>query len=167
MSAAFKGEFFVQALSAAREQFGKDLAELGEKSDAEAADAGWAAEKRNFEAQLTETKRILVHHQAGIVETSSRHAELIEQLNAEFGRLRVSVGTLEKDLSDHRRAMEALSTGGAGPAVRIPDLDGPAAAKQRLGRRRGGDMAGGRPGWVSLAFVLLRLPWGTSGAPGT
>ena len=59
VSAAFKGEFFVQALSAAREQFGKDLAELGEKSGAEAADAGWAAEKRNFEAQLTETKAIV------------------------------------------------------------------------------------------------------------
>ena len=58
MRAAFKGEF-VQALSAAREQFGKDLAELGEKSGAEAADAGWAAEKRNFEAQLTETKAIV------------------------------------------------------------------------------------------------------------
>ena len=56
--AAFKGEF-VQALSAAREQFGKDLGELGEKSGAEAADAGWAAEKRNFEAQLTETKAIV------------------------------------------------------------------------------------------------------------
>ena len=49
----------LQALSAAREQFGKDLAELGEKSGAEAADAGWAAEKRNFEAQLTETKAIV------------------------------------------------------------------------------------------------------------
>ena len=49
----------MQALSAAREQFGKDLGELGEKSGAEAADAGWAAEKRNFEAQLTETKAIV------------------------------------------------------------------------------------------------------------
>ena len=52
-------ENFVQALSAAREQFGKDLAELAEKSGAEAADASWAAEKRNFEAQLTETKAIV------------------------------------------------------------------------------------------------------------
>ena len=59
VNAAFSRENFVQALSAAREQFGKDLAELGEKSGAEAADAGWAAEKRNFEAQLTETKAIV------------------------------------------------------------------------------------------------------------
>ena len=49
----------MQALSAAREQFGKDLAELAEKSGAAAAAASGAAEKRNFEAQLTETKAIV------------------------------------------------------------------------------------------------------------
>ena len=75
-----------------------------------------------LETGLTETSRILVHHQSGIVETSTRHAELIGQLNDEFGRLRATVGNLEKDLSDHRRAMEALSTGGAGPAgLRLVD----------------------------------------------
>ena len=49
----------------------------------------------SLEARLTETNQILVHHQAGIVETSSRHAELIGRLNDEFGNLRATVAALE------------------------------------------------------------------------
>ena len=75
-----------------------------------------------LETGLTDTNRILVHHQSGIVETSTQHAELIRQLNEEFGSLRTTVGNLERDLSEHRRAVEALSTGGAGIAgLRLVD----------------------------------------------
>ena len=75
-----------------------------------------------LETGLADTNRILVHHQGTIVQTSEQHAGLIRQLNTEFDSMRTAVGTLQRDLSEHRRAVEALSSGSAGPAgLRLVD----------------------------------------------